>query len=268
MEEWERYEAYHDDVTSQDRTKERLYEKEIELVWEKGGPGLVFYTDAQYWREQEGDFDEQTADEWDVDLSVYYEKGAGDRDALDSVGMVESNNLRSGALMQSAFTAANKRTSIDGSESGKKRIKDSEKRRKIGPAAPPKIGRFEAHTRGFGRRLLESQGWTDGLGLGRQSDGLPYALGNDGQHPQDKKGIGYHGEKFEGWGKSSKSSSRQFHQYSSTEQSSDCEVRISTVFDAPRDVDPSVSHLRTSEPTRLSHRHDRIAFSKASKSML
>ena len=47
----------------------------LQLVWEKGGPGLVFYTDAQYWREQEGDFDEQTTDEWDVDMSVYYDEG-------------------------------------------------------------------------------------------------------------------------------------------------------------------------------------------------
>lgn len=65
----------HDDVTEQDRTKERLYEEEIELKWEKGGSGLVFYTDAQYWDEQKGDFDEKTADDWDVDMSVYYNKG-------------------------------------------------------------------------------------------------------------------------------------------------------------------------------------------------
>lgn len=44
----------HDDVTSQERSKERLYEEEIELKWEKGGSGLVFYTDAQYWQEEEG----------------------------------------------------------------------------------------------------------------------------------------------------------------------------------------------------------------------
>lgn len=114
-EEWERHEALHDDVTSQERTKERLYEEEIELKWEKGGSGLVFYTDAQFWQEEEGgtmyllvsfanifwlmkfpscnkivhpfsccsfhpfdfypDFDEQTADDWDVDMSVYYDKG-------------------------------------------------------------------------------------------------------------------------------------------------------------------------------------------------
>lgn len=53
-EEWERHEALHDDVTSQERSKERLYEEEIELKWEKGGSGLVFYTDAQYWQEEEG----------------------------------------------------------------------------------------------------------------------------------------------------------------------------------------------------------------------
>lgn len=53
-EEWERHEALHEDVTSQERTKERLYEEEIELKWEKGGSGLVFYTDAQYWQEEEG----------------------------------------------------------------------------------------------------------------------------------------------------------------------------------------------------------------------
>ncbi|XP_050788652.1 LOW QUALITY PROTEIN: G patch domain-containing protein 3 [Gopherus flavomarginatus] len=74
-EECERHEALHEDVTSQERTEERLYEEEIELKWEKGGSGLVFYTDAQYWQEEQGDFDEQTADDWDVDMSIYYDKG-------------------------------------------------------------------------------------------------------------------------------------------------------------------------------------------------
>lgn len=53
-EEWERHEALTDDPTNQERNKERLFEEEIELKWEKGGSGLVFYTDAQYWQEQEG----------------------------------------------------------------------------------------------------------------------------------------------------------------------------------------------------------------------
>jgi len=28
----------------------------------------------QFWKAKEGDFDEQTTDDWDVDMSVYYEK--------------------------------------------------------------------------------------------------------------------------------------------------------------------------------------------------
>lgn len=31
-----------------------MFEEEIEIKWEKGGSGLVFYTDAQYWQAQEG----------------------------------------------------------------------------------------------------------------------------------------------------------------------------------------------------------------------
>lgn len=53
-EEWERHEALHEDVTQQERARERLFEEEIELKWEKGGSGLVFYTDAQFWQEQDG----------------------------------------------------------------------------------------------------------------------------------------------------------------------------------------------------------------------
>ncbi|MCJ8750378.1 hypothetical protein PDJAM_G00263750, partial [Pangasius djambal] len=95
-EEWERHEALHEDVTSQERSKERLYEEEIELKWEKGGSGLVFYTDAQYWQEEEGDFDEQTADDWDVDMSVYYDKDGGDMDSRDYVRMRYEKRLRDG----------------------------------------------------------------------------------------------------------------------------------------------------------------------------
>ena len=49
-EEWDRHMALHDDVTEQERNKERIYEEEMEVVWEKGGPGIVWYTDAQYWK--------------------------------------------------------------------------------------------------------------------------------------------------------------------------------------------------------------------------
>ena len=75
-EEWDRHEALHNDVTSQERTKERLFEENIELKWEKGGSGLVFYTDAAFWKQyEEADFDEETADDWDVDMEVYENPG-------------------------------------------------------------------------------------------------------------------------------------------------------------------------------------------------
>jgi hypothetical protein len=53
-EEWERHEAFYDDPSNQERNTERLYESEMEIVWEKGGPGIVWYTDAQFWDELNG----------------------------------------------------------------------------------------------------------------------------------------------------------------------------------------------------------------------
>lgn len=58
-------------MTGQERTKEQLFEDKIELKWEKGGSGLVFYTDAQFWDAKEGDFDAKTADDWDIDTNMY-----------------------------------------------------------------------------------------------------------------------------------------------------------------------------------------------------
>ncbi|KAJ8340804.1 hypothetical protein SKAU_G00330950 [Synaphobranchus kaupii] len=162
-EEWERHEALHEDVTSQERSKERLYEEEVELKWEKGGSGLVFYTDAQYWQEEEGDFDEQTADDWDVDMSAYYDKDGGDMDARDYVQMRREKRRREG---------------LD-----------------EGSVQQP-IGRFERFTKGMGRRLMERQGWREGDGLGQSQAGRPEALESEGQHPRCKRGFGYHGEKL------------------------------------------------------------------------
>lgn len=163
-EEWERHEALHEDVTSQERCKERLFEEEIELKWEKGGSGLVFYTDAQFWQEEEGDFDEQTADDWDVDMSEYYEPGAGDKDAKDYLKMRLECRRRDGL--------------------------DDAKEKKNG------LGCFERHTKGVGRRVLERHGWMEGKGLGARGLGIPEALENEGQNPKCKRGFGYHGEKL------------------------------------------------------------------------
>ncbi len=40
-----------DDIEFQETTKERRYEERMEVTWDKGSSGLVFWTDEQYWRE-------------------------------------------------------------------------------------------------------------------------------------------------------------------------------------------------------------------------
>ncbi|XP_048356077.1 G patch domain-containing protein 3 [Sphaerodactylus townsendi] len=213
-EEWERHEALHEDVTSQERTKERLYEEEIELKWEKGGSGLVFYTDAQFWHEEEeGDFDEQTADDWDVDMSVYYEKD-GDKDARDLVQMRFEQRLRDGLE--------------DGSVLGQQ------------------IGTFEKYTKGIGRKVLERQGWTEGLGLGSSNSGMAEALDNEGQNPKCKRGLGYHGEKLQTFIKPKR-------------LCRDHQVLISTIYDDPHPVDTGEQLLRRSQPTSMKYRQE-VAF--------
>ncbi|KAM9852445.1 G patch domain-containing protein 3 [Aulostomus maculatus] len=205
-EEWERHEALHDDVTSQERSKERLFEEEIELKWEKGGSGLVFYTDAQYWQEEEGDFDEQTADDWDVDMSVYYDKDGGDMDARDYVQMRYENRLREGLEGRSRHTQT--------------------------------IGSFERFTKGFGRRVMEKQGWKDGEGLGSSQIGISEALENDGQHPRCKRGFGYHGEKL--LLHNVKKPRTDFH--------------ITTKYDKPKDIDKGDTLLRRQPSTSMKYR--------------
>ncbi|XP_041845162.1 G patch domain-containing protein 3 [Melanotaenia boesemani] len=205
-EEWERHEALHDDVTSQERSKERLYEEEIELKWEKGGSGLVFYTDAQYWQEEEGDFDEQTADDWDVDMSVYYDKDGGDMDARDYVKMRYEKRLREG-------------------------VED-------GSVHNQSIGSFERFTKGVGRRVMEKQGWRDGEGLGNSQIGIPEALENEGQHPNCKRGFGYHGEKL------------TLHPVKKART----DHLISTVYDKPKDIDGGDALLRRQPNTSMKYR--------------
>ena len=102
-EEWERHEAFYDDPMNLTRNKERLYEEELEVVWEKGGPGLVWYTDAYYWDAQVTDTDERWADDWDVDMSIYYDPTSGDRDAKDLADMRRERAMEQGGESSSVF---------------------------------------------------------------------------------------------------------------------------------------------------------------------
>eukprot|EP00116_Pleurobrachia_bachei_P004604 sb/3464866/ len=150
-EDWERHETFHNDVGTQDRTKQKLFEEDMEIVWDKGSSGLVFYTDANFWADLEGkDTDGLWADEWDVDMGVY-EGHHGDKDATDT---------------------AEKR--------------ESEQFRKFGDVEE-EVGDFERHTKGFGGRIMRQQGWSAGDGLGRSTIGMiePITAENP-KHPRDK----------------------------------------------------------------------------------
>lgn len=155
-EDWERFESLHDDVDKQGRTKERLFEEEQEVVWEKGGSGLVFHTDAAYWRSlEEEDFDEETADDKDIDMGIYYGHSEVelDRDARQLLEMSREQRLRKG-------------DSVKG------------------------IGAFEQHTKGFGGNVMKQSGWRKGHGIGRGMTGVSEPIEVEGQSPYCKKGLG------------------------------------------------------------------------------
>ncbi|KJH44026.1 g-patch domain protein, partial [Dictyocaulus viviparus] len=187
-EEWERHEALHDDVTEQDRIKPRKYEEEMEIVWEKGGPGLVWYTDKNFWDEREKgtDCDWAWADDWDVDYSVYYEgKSAGAKDARDAIEMRKDEARRSGKLEESVFT----KKAGENQSTRRRRSSDTD------------VTNVEQYTKGIGSRLLGRMGWKPGSGLGRMQQGrvdpVAIRLEEDGQTSFEKKGFGYHGEKLQ-----------------------------------------------------------------------
>jgi len=205
-EEWERHEALNNDVQAnrtnhdqvqsssylaesgdleqQEGTKEKAFEEEIEQVWEKGRSGLNFYTDAQYWKSLEGDFDERTTDDWDVDMTVYYEKDTThDKDTLDTVEMRRSDFFRQGKHEESVFK--------------KKKEGRQKKSKRAESDFDETIGSFEVFTKGFGSKILSSSGWKAGEGLGKNKKGIsiPIIGEEEGQLTRDKSGIGYYGEK-------------------------------------------------------------------------
>ena len=49
---------------------------------------------------------------------------------------------------------------------------------------------FEKYTKGIGSKVLKRSGWSEGSGVGRSSEGRPEPVDTDGQHPQNKTGLG------------------------------------------------------------------------------
>lgn len=105
-------------MTKQDRTSPYFFEHKIELKWEKGGSGLVFYTDEVFWKEHEGkDFENlDMADDIDIDMRMYHESagnifrekfkevfinriGSADRDGNELQSLRHEEDLREGRIV-------------------------------------------------------------------------------------------------------------------------------------------------------------------------
>ncbi|KRY82388.1 G patch domain-containing protein 3 [Trichinella pseudospiralis] len=203
-EEWERHEAFHDDPGKQDRLKETLYEEEMEIVWEKGGPGLVFNTDAFQRSQAENDTDEKWADQWDIDMSAYYAEGreeydSADKDAKDSLEIRRMAMIQSGQLSDSVFKKPNQKETVNSNRN--KNSKKSAIEESLDRMKESEFGAFEKYTKGIGLKLLRKQGWKEGSGLGKTGQGsaLPVALEmlENAQAGKEKAGFAYRGEKLQ-----------------------------------------------------------------------
>ena len=187
----------------------------------------------QVWKEMEGDFDERTTDDWDVDVSAYYDKSGvePDKDARDAMEMRAAGFNRDNRDVESAFEPRKDRKA-----KGKTTVNASSSKE-------PRIGGFERHTRGFGRKIMERQGWSDGRGLGAGLRGPAHALDNEGQ--VDRTGLGYYGEKV---------STYVDQRQRLGKRGSVREVLISTKFDDKDDTDPRERLKRTNPQNFLKHK--------------
>lgn len=132
---------------------ERLYEEEIEKPWEKGGSGLVFYTDAVYWDAARGEFEDLTADGWDVDTRASREarkrlRGGDKSEAITSGGIDMSDYPdAAGVVYDSIVDPVDAETPYEGPSAMKRR-------RTTGDY-------------GVGSRMLTQMGWTSDIGRTR-----------------------------------------------------------------------------------------------------
>ena len=109
-------------------------------------------------------------------MSAYYEKGAGDKDIRDFLSIRQSERWRNGTDNTDRFSLG--------------LAKKRKKKHVIPSSDKNKIGKFEVHTKGIGRKILEKQGWQDGQGIGSTITGMAEALENEGQPPSVKAGFG------------------------------------------------------------------------------
>nr|VZI14748.1 unnamed protein product [Spirometra erinaceieuropaei] len=174
-EEWDRFEALHDDPYNVDRTanKNLKYENKIELKWEKGGPGVVFYTDEFAWRQadslrKEEFFDEPASFDWDIDMQHYEDGGGGDSSLFSCRPQPGGVDLDSYQLMEMQGVEA------DASSAESNRHPHSSR---------------PSHGKEFSQRLMWKYGWRPGSRLGSASNSMKGAQARGLLHPLTAEGA-------------------------------------------------------------------------------
>ena len=167
------------------------------ICTEKGGSGLVFYTDAVFWDALKGDWEEREADDFFLEndtMNEWTEVGATDTpmssfaryaqclSSCDKRIRIEVSILHVRGHLQLCIRIYCSRQDIHLSDEEEKDDADRVQRH-IHPCSshpdsykkrhPVRSHRFfERHSRGIGSKLLKQYGWQSGTGLGRNEDGL------------------------------------------------------------------------------------------------
>ncbi|KAI3382272.1 hypothetical protein SNEBB_009799 [Seison nebaliae] len=142
----------------QDREKFKRFEKDVEVTWEKGSSGLVFYMDDDHvWNPSMNDIDEISSNEEDLFPESY------DSDDEDN----ERNVKEKESIL--------KEIRIEGEETVKK------------------IKRIDYENEdNIGRRLLKLNGWEEGKCFGQKGNGLTSSINvfSGDIRINDRSGIG------------------------------------------------------------------------------
>ncbi|CAL8107802.1 unnamed protein product [Calicophoron daubneyi] len=239
-EDWERFEALHDDPykVNRDDKANIKYEDKIELVWEKGGSGLVFHTDERTWRKmdplrKEEFFDEPASFDWDIDMEMYENPSVlsvgptptghwgSARDTADLIDM----NREKGSLEDSSITS---------------------------PPEAPQCSKFG--TEGFGSHFMRKMGWTPGGRLGAPTSAVSCSFGlidplngSGSLPPRVRTGLGYYGRRITRRNETS-ALTEQSKRSLSEKESSPRTVYIRSVFDSPKIVATRTGTDLTSNP--------------------
>jgi hypothetical protein len=167
------------------------------------------------------DFDAETADDLDIDMSGYYDPNNSnlDKDAADIIEMNKQEMFRKG--------------------SDSKLIDDEKGTIKLNP--------FNGRSKNFGKEQLKKLGWKEGDKIGLRNNGLLEPLdGSDGKRPADKRGLGYFGEKVDRHQMTQLVKSKRLHEYRSSP------YYIGSKYE---NVDKKDSLLRRHDPT-IKYRHN------------